>query len=100
MEVSKASVLAIIEPVSATIIGLIAFNEALTFNTVVAMVIILCSVLVANIKSKKTVSISIVEQPAEIETESWMAEKQISEKMAERREAKENAEAAFTGLDK
>ncbi|MBR6700325.1 MAG: EamA family transporter [Firmicutes bacterium] len=100
VEVSKASVLAIIEPVAATIIGLIAFNEALTFNTVVAMVIILCSVLVANIKSKKTVSISIVEQPAEIETESWMAEKQISEKMAERREAKENAEAAFSGLDK
>lgn len=97
VEVSKASVLAIIEPVVATLIGLFAFNEALTLNTVIAMIIILASVLVANMKSKKT--LAIVEETSEIEPEVWMAEKQISEKMAERREAKENAEAAFSKME-
>ncbi|MBQ4340777.1 MAG: EamA family transporter [Firmicutes bacterium] len=98
VEVSKASVLAIIEPVAATLIGLIAFGEALTFNTVSAMAIILCSVLVANIKSKKTLSISIVEEAQEIESDLWMAEMQISKKTAKRRKAKENAKAAFSHL--
>ena len=98
VEVSKASVLAIIEPVAATIIGLIAFNEVLTVNTVVAMVIILLSVLVANKKSKKT--LAIVEEAEEIASDTWQAEKQISEKMAERRERKEDVEAAFSELDK
>lgn len=61
------------------------------------MIIILASVLVANMKSKKT--LAIVEETSEIEPEVWMAEKQISEKMAERREAKENAEAAFSKME-
>ena len=106
VEVSKASVIAIIEPVAATIIGMFAFDEALTVNTVVAMIIILLSVLVSNMKSKEeklaaaeaAKAAEAANAPGSDKSEkelTWMTEHPISEKVAARMEAKENAEIAF-----
>ncbi len=51
VEPSAAPVIATVEPVVATVIGAIVFNEALTINTVVGIILVLGSVMILNRKS-------------------------------------------------
>jgi len=96
VEVSKASVIAIIEPVAATFIGVAVFGEKLTPNVIIAIIIIFLSVLLSNIKiGRKT---SSAEDSVIIEPDSdriWITEQPISQKLARRLEKQEEIEDAF-----
>ena len=97
VEVSKASVIAIIEPVAATLIGAVAFGEAITANVVVAMIIIFASVLLANIKIKKKVTNQDVAIDVSIDQDNQpIAEQALSEKVAERMHRQEELESTFS----
>lgn len=98
IEVSKASVIAIIEPVAATLIGAIVFQEVITTNVVVAMLIIFASVVIANVKFGKKVTDDSIEIDVDVDKDakSWMAEHEISEKLASRMEREEELKSAFS----
>jgi len=98
IEVSKASVIAIIEPVAATLIGAVVFKEAITTNVVVAMLIIFASVVIANVKFGKKVTENAVEIEVDIDedAQSWRPEHEISEKLATRMEREEDLKSAFS----
>lgn len=49
MENGKASIIASIEPVVATLIGVLLFNERITFNVVVGIVLVLGAIVICNI---------------------------------------------------
>ncbi len=98
VEVSKASIISIIEPVVATLVGVIMFNEVVTSNVIISIAIILASVVVANvdfkrkseteeykIKGTRSAQISVGRQ----------AERLFSERYSKRNEKKIEVEQAF-----
>lgn len=50
MEASKAGILATVEPVVATLIGIVCFSEKLTFLSALGIILILCAIILLNIK--------------------------------------------------
>lgn len=85
VEVSKASIIAIIEPVAATLIGAVFFSEHITLNVVIAMLLIFASVVLSNIKfggkvKKDGVAIDITLNE---EADTFLIEEALSEKLAE-----------------
>ena len=53
MEASKAGILATVEPVVATLIGIVCFSEKLTFLSALGIILILCAIILLNIKFAK-----------------------------------------------
>ena len=53
IEPGRASILATIEPFVAAIVGVVIFNEVITFEKIMGMALILCSIILLNIKSDK-----------------------------------------------
>lgn len=96
VEVSKASIIAIIEPVAATLIGAVFFKEHITLNVVIAMLLIFISVVLSNVKiggKKKDKGVEIDINVTNDDT--FIAEAPLSEKVAERMERQEDLEEAF-----
>ena len=54
LETGKASILASVEPVVATLIGILVFHETLTPVAVVGILLVLSAVVLLNLKSKQT----------------------------------------------
>ena len=54
MEASKAGILATVEPVVATLIGIVCFSEKLTFLSALGIILILCAIILLNIKFAKS----------------------------------------------
>ena len=50
MEASKAGILATVEPVVATLIGIVCFSEKLAFLSALGIILILCAIILLNIK--------------------------------------------------
>lgn len=55
MEAGKASVMAFIEPMVATMVGILIFKEGLTFQNISGIFLIFLSVLILNLKTRATV---------------------------------------------
>lgn len=53
IETGRASILATIEPFVAAIVGVAIFNEGVTFEKIMGMALILCAIILLNIKSNK-----------------------------------------------
>ena len=53
VEASKAAILATIEPLVATVLGILAFNEALTLSAFLGILLILSAVVILNLPSRK-----------------------------------------------
>ena len=53
IENGKASIIASVEPVVATLFGVVLFNEELTFNTVIGVILVLGAIIVCNINLKR-----------------------------------------------
>ena len=51
-EAGKASVMAFVEPLMATLVGIFVFNELLTFQNITGMVLIFAAIVLLNMKSK------------------------------------------------
>lgn len=96
VEVSKASIIAIIEPVAATLLGATIFGEKITLNVVVAMLLIFISVVLSNIKFGGKKKKDGVEIDITINNEdTFIAEAPISEKISERMERQEELNETF-----
>ena len=55
VEASKAGILATVEPMVATIIGIIFFSEKLTLLSGLGILLILLAVIILNLKKEKTI---------------------------------------------
>lgn len=53
MENSRASIIASIEPVAATMLGVAAYHEKLTWNGILGIMLVLASIVISNVQSKK-----------------------------------------------
>jgi drug/metabolite transporter (DMT)-like permease len=53
VEASKAGILATIEPLVATLVGIFVFSERLTFMSGCGIILILTAVIILNLKDKK-----------------------------------------------
>lgn len=53
MENSKASIIASIEPVTASILGVIVYHETIAINEIIGIVLVLASIVISNIQIKK-----------------------------------------------
>ena len=53
LENGKASIMASVEPVIATIVGVVIYNEALTVMSTVGIVLVLAAIVLLNIKITK-----------------------------------------------
>lgn len=53
VENGKASIIVSIEPVTATVIGLIVFSEPFTFNGIIGIVLVIAALVICNIEGKK-----------------------------------------------
>jgi drug/metabolite transporter (DMT)-like permease len=62
MEVGKASVLTFIEPLVATLVGILVFHEQLTISNVIGMMLIISSIVVLNLKQPLKTSHQAVRQ--------------------------------------
>lgn len=86
IEVGKAAVLSFIEPVTATVLSVTLFHEALGLNGVIAIILILVSVILMNLKVKQVRDEIIVEE----EDFTWRAEDRASERLADAMQKEDN----------